>query len=149
MTTTNKRQPTHDLFDVQDREGGAFWNKVGAAFENKDKSHSVLIYQPGLTEQRVLQLRAIDRERFPVKDGKDPRKAPTHELYEVVDDTEIQETRWNRVGVAFTNKDGSLSLVVDEGNREGKKARFQLRAAKPKDATKPATGASSVRRTAA
>ena len=43
MTTTNKRQPTHDLFDVQDREGGAFWNKVGAAFENKDKSHSVLI----------------------------------------------------------------------------------------------------------
>ena len=97
----------------------------------------------------MLQLRAIDRERFPVKDGKDPKKAPTHELFEVVEDQELQESRWNRVGVGFTNKDGSLSLVVDEGNRQGKKARFQLRAAKSKEAPKPVKGASTVRRAAA
>ena len=84
----------------------------------------------GWDNQRVLQLRPIDRQRFPVKDGKDPKKAPTHELFEVVEDKELEQKRWNKVGVAFTNKDGSLSLVVDDGNREGPKARFQLRAHK-------------------
>jgi hypothetical protein len=31
------------------------------------------------------------------------------------------------VGVAFLNKDGSLSLVVDDGLRDGPKQRFQMR----------------------
>mgnify|MGYP001549337841 CR=1 FL=1 len=64
-TATKKKIPTHDIFDVQDRpDGDAFWNKVGAAFENRDHSHSVLLYQPGLKDPKSLQLRVIDRERF-------------------------------------------------------------------------------------
>lgn len=128
MTTTIKKLPTHELFDVQEREGQrAYWNKVGAAFENKDHSHSLLIYQPGLPEPRRLQLRRIDRERRPIRDGAEPGRFPTHELFAV---TEVEggPNDWKRVGVAFTNKDDSLSLILDDGVREGPKARFQMRA---------------------
>lgn len=136
-TTTTKRLPTHELFDVQQREGQrAFWNKVGAAFENKDKSHSVLIYQPGLAEPKRLQLRRIDRERFPVRDGVDPAKAPTHELF-VVFESDGAPSEWRRVGVAFTNKDDSLSLIVDGGVREGPKARFQMRLRRDQSSSTP------------
>lgn len=122
-----KKLLTHEVFDVQEREGArAFWNKVGAAFENKDGSHSVLLYQPGLAEPKRLQLRRIDRERRPIKDGAEPKKCPTHELFVVVE-VEGAPNEWKRVGVAFTNRDDSLSLIVDDGLREGPKARFQLR----------------------
>lgn len=137
MTTTTKRLPTHELFDVQQREGQrAFWNKVGAAFENKDKSHSLLIYQPGLPMPKRLQLRTIDRERRPLPDGADPKKSPTHELFLVIE-VEGSPNEWRRVGVGFPNKDGSLSLVVDDGVREGPKARFQMRAPRDQSAPSP------------
>src|SRR5688572_26997886 len=129
MTTTTKvkKLPTHELFDVQQREGQkAFWNKVGAAFENKDGSHSVLLYQPGLPTPKRLQLRAIDRTKRPLSEGADPKKFPTHELYVVVE-VDGGPNEWNRVGVGFTNKDASLSLLVDDGVRDGPKARFQMR----------------------
>ncbi|MCC7073506.1 MAG: hypothetical protein IT383_19505 [Deltaproteobacteria bacterium] len=126
-TTTIKKLPTHELFDVQQREGQkAFWNRVGAAFENRDGSHSVLLYQPGLPEPKRLQLRRIDREKRPLNDGADPKKFPTHELFIVVE-AEGGPNEWKRVGVGFTNKDDSLSLIVDDGVRDGPKARFQMR----------------------
>lgn len=127
MTATVKKLPTHELFDVQQRDGQkAFWNKVGAAFENKDGSHSLLIYQPGRADPKRLQLRKIDRERRPLAEGADPKKFPTHELFLVVE-VEGGPNDWKRVGVGFTNKDDSLSLIVDDGVREGPKARFQMR----------------------
>src|SRR5687767_9410582 len=130
MTTTTmtvKKLPTHELFDVQQREGQrAFWNKVGAAFENKDGSHSLLVYQPGLPAPKRLQLRRIDRDKRPLADGADPKKFPTHELFVVVE-IDSAPNDWKRVGVGFTNKDESLSLIVDDGVRDGPKARFQLR----------------------
>ena len=126
-TTTVKRLPTHELFDVQQREGEkAFWNKVGAAFENKDHSHSILIYQPGLPTPKRLQLRRIDRDKRPLANGADTKKFPTHELFLVLE-IEGAPNEWKRVGVGFTNKDESLSLLVDDGVREGPKARFQMR----------------------
>jgi len=130
MTTTTmtiKKLPTHELFDVQQREGQkAFWNRVGAAFENRDGSHSVLLYQPGLPEPKRLQLRRIDRDKRPLNDGADPKKFPTHELF-IVAEAEGAPNEWKRVGVGFTNKDDSLSLIVDDGVRDGPKARFQMR----------------------
>lgn len=139
-TTTIKKLPTHELFDVQQREGQrAFWNKVGAAFENKDGSHSVLLYQPGIPTPKRLQLRRIDRERRPLADGADPKKFPTHELFNVVE-MEGAPNEWKRVGVGFTNKDESLSLIVDDGVRDAPKARFQMRTrreAPPADAPTP------------
>lgn len=138
-TTNNKKLPTHDIFDVQDRGNGTFWNKVGASFENRDGSHSVLIYQPGRTDSKTLQLRAIDRDRRPLKEGADAAKSPTHELFLVIEKSDA-EREWKRVGVGFTNRDGSLSLVVDDGNKDGPKARFQMRGhkAKPATASRPA-----------
>jgi len=137
MTTNNagnKKLPTHEIFDVQDRERGSFWNKVGAAFENRDGSHSVLIYQPGLKEQKALQLRAIDRNKRPLKEGADGTKHPTHELFDVRE-VDGGDNDWKRIGVGFTNRDGSLSLVVDGGDRDAAKARFQVRVAKLKQST--------------
>jgi hypothetical protein len=122
-----KRMPTHNLWDVQPREGQRpFWNKVGAAFVNRDQSHTLLVYRPGIADPRRLQLRPIDREKRPLKGGADPKKFPTHELYEVIEQ-EGMPNDWLRVGVGFTNKDSSLSLVIDDGDREAPKARFQLR----------------------
>ncbi len=129
MTTTTmiKKLPTHELFDVQQREGQkAFWNRVGAAFENRDGSHSVLLYQPGLPEPKRVQLRRIDRDKRPLNNGADPKKFPTHELFLVVE-VEGGPNEWKRVGVGFTNKDDSLSLILDDGVRDGPKARFQMR----------------------
>ncbi len=131
MTTTTamtiKKLPTHELFDVQQREGQkAFWNRVGAAFENRDGSHSVLLYQPGLPEPKRLQLRRIDRDKRPLNEGADPKRFPTHELF-LVAEVNGAPNEWKRVGVGFTNKDASLSLIVDDGVREGPKARFQMR----------------------
>ena len=132
-----KTLPTHELWDVQERPNQkAFWNKVGAAFENKDGSHSLLVYQPGFGSPRRLQLRVIDRSIRPLKDGADPKKSPTHELFVVID-VEDGSKEWKRVGVGFTNKDGSLSLIIDEGNREGPKARFQLRPWRERKAGEP------------
>lgn len=126
-TTTTKRLPTHEIWDVQQRENQrAFWNKVGAAFENKDASHSLLLYQPGMPAPKRLQLRKIDRERRPLANGTDAKKFPTHELFLVVE-VDGGPNDWRRVGVGFTNKDDSLSLVVDDGLRDGPKARFQMR----------------------
>lgn len=140
-TTTIKKLPTHELFDVQQREGQkAFWNRVGAAFENRDGSHSVLLYQPGLPAPKRLQLRRIDRDKRPLNEGADPKKYPTHELFLVVE-VEGGPSEWKRVGVGFTNKDDSLSLIVDDGMREGPKARFQMRLRR--DAPPRADGASS------
>lgn len=138
-TTTIKKLPTHELFDVQQRDGQrAFWNKVGAAFENKDGSHSVLLYQPGIPTPKRLQLRTIDREKRPLADGADPKRFPTHELFYVVQ-LEGAPNEWKRVGVGFTNKDGSLSLIVDDGVREGPKARFQMRVRRDVQAPAPET----------
>lgn len=149
-TTTVKKLPTHELFDVQQREGQrAFWNKVGAAFENKDGSHSVLLYQPGLPTPKRLQLRTIDRDKRPLADGADPKKFPTHELFVVVE-IDGAPNEWKRVGVGFTNKDASLSLIVDDGVRDGPKARFQMRLRRemtaPASAPQPAAAAPAVGR---
>ena len=118
---------------------------MGAAFENKDQSHSLLIYQPGLAVPKRLQLRRIDRERRPIPDGAEPKRFPTHELFAV---TEVEggPNDWKRVGVAFTNKDDSLSLILDDGVRDGQKARFQMRVrrdAQPSEASPHSQAAAS------
>ena len=41
-------------------------------------------------------------------DGPNPRK-PTHTLYFVRDRGEDSKPAWDRIGVAWTNRDGSLS----------------------------------------
>ena len=68
-----------------------------------------------------LELVAIDRVRRPNRPFGDPRRFPTQDL------TVGEGRGLHRVGVAFLNKDGSLSLVVDDGLRDGPKQRFQMR----------------------
>jgi hypothetical protein len=60
--------------------------------------------------------------------GKDATKFPSHELFDVVELADGTK-RWDKVGVGFTNKDASLTLIVDDPTREQAKIRLQMREA--------------------
>lgn len=55
--------------------------------------------------------------------GPNPKK-PTHTLYSIRDRGEDAKSAWDRVGVAWTNRDGSLSCKLDLLPIDG---RFQIR----------------------
>lgn len=122
MTTTTApetQQVTHDVFDVVRREGRrSRWDKIGAGYTNSDGRQSIeLDAGDGRAPRRFVLLR-IDRLMRPIPAGADATRYPTHELFEA----------GGLVGVAFLNRDGSLTLVIDEGRREGPRVRLQVRA---------------------
>ena len=121
-TCRPKTLPTHDVFDVVEVEGRRpVWSKVGAVYPDGDETQTVVIVDVADGgKERAFQLVPIDRVRRPIRPLADPKRFPTHDLM-------TGEGRFNRVGVAFLNRDGSLSLVIDEGVRDGPKARFQMR----------------------
>jgi hypothetical protein len=55
--------------------------------------------------------------------GPNPLK-PTHTIYWVRERGEGAKAAWDRIGVAWTNRDGSLSCKVDLFPKHG---RFQIR----------------------
>ena len=55
--------------------------------------------------------------------GPNPHK-PTHTIYHVRDRGDESKAAWDRVGVAWTNRDGSLSCKLDCMPLDG---RFQIR----------------------
>jgi hypothetical protein len=59
---------------------------------------------------------------------------PTHTLFAVVQGDEQDKADWTPIGVAFTNKDGSLSILFDEGKIAPEGARLILRKRKAKAA---------------
>lgn len=121
---TNRRsaEPTHDVFDVIEVQGRKpFWNRVGAVYDDAGEGQTVVIVDvAGGGKERAFHLVPIDRVRRPIRPFGDPKRFPTHDLI-------VGEGKANRVGVAFVNRDGSLSLVIDDGVRDGAKARFQMR----------------------
>ena len=56
-------------------------------------------------------------------DGPNPLR-PTHTVYFVRDRGDDQKSAWDRIGVAWTNRDGSLSCKLDSIPVNG---RFQIR----------------------
>lgn len=63
---------------------------------------------------------------------------PSHTLFAVVQGDEQAKADWTPLGVAFTNKDGSLSIIFDEGKTPPTGARLVLRKRQPKAATQSA-----------
>lgn len=60
---------------------------------------------------------------------------PSHTLYAVTQGDEQTKAEWLPIGVAFTNKDGSLSLVYDAGKpTQPAGSRLVLRTRKPRAA---------------
>ncbi len=55
--------------------------------------------------------------------GPNPHK-PTHTIYWIRERGDDAKAAWDRIGVAWTNRDGSLSCKVDLFPKDG---RFQIR----------------------
>lgn len=66
------------------------------------------------------------------------KKYPSHTLFAVTQTAEDAKADWTPLGVAFTNKDGSLSLIFDEGKTAPAGARLVLRSRRQKAAAAPA-----------
>jgi len=118
--TEHAVETTHDVFQVIEREQGRpSWKKVGIVFVDDEGNDIVMLPSSKPNTMRELRLALIDRTRRPIADGRDANRFPTHEL--------LERSATRPVGAAFVNKDGSLSLVIDEGKREGPKLRLQMR----------------------
>ena len=68
---------------------------------------------------------------------KDARRYPTHELF-----TGYWKGR-KKIGAAWPNKDGSFSLVVDEGMKGAPKVRYQMRRSSTRQSARRLAGSSS------
>jgi hypothetical protein len=130
---TGDNQATHDVFHVVERDGGRpQWNRIGLSYLDDEGRQMVVLKLDAhlgtgrLT--RVLELREIDRAKRPIPPLREPRLFPRHELFE---EDELTE---KRVGVAFVNRDSSLSLVIDDGSRDASKQRYQMRRVKARAA---------------
>jgi hypothetical protein len=66
------------------------------------------------------------------------KKYPSHTLFAVTQGDEQAKADWTPLGVAFTNKDGSLALIFDEGKTAPAGARLVLRSRHQKAAGTPA-----------
>lgn len=63
---------------------------------------------------------------------------PSHTLFAVTQTEGAEKADWTPLGVAFTNKDGSLSIPFDEGKTPPTGARLVLRKRQPKAAAQSA-----------
>lgn len=60
---------------------------------------------------------------------------PSHTLFAVTQGENQEKADWTPIGVAFTNKDGSLAISFDEGKAAPQGARLILRQRKAKAVT--------------
>ena len=64
------------------------------------------------------------------------KKYPSHTLFEITeidaDGVVLENPDFVPMGVAFTNKDGSLNILIDQGKNFDATKRHQLRKRKPK-----------------
>jgi hypothetical protein len=70
--------------------------------------------------------------------GNTTSKGPAFEAFTVRDRGENQKAWWTRIGTAFENRDGSLTVVLDANPLDG---RIQLRRPLPAQDDAPATNA--------
>jgi hypothetical protein len=113
-----------DVFKVIERDGErSQWRKVGRGAPQLNGGMSIRL--EGLRGERALVAVVIDRDQRPIPPSKDARHFPSHELFE----GNVNERQ--RVGVVFVNRDASFTLLIDEGERDGPKARLQMRVRRP------------------
>ena len=134
-TTTNttnntaapkKNLPSHEIFVVEGEGKDTKWNKVGVAFPTKSgTSHRVFIGKKGDPKQKVYLV--CPNSQFDGDDKSRPGDEPKRRPYaNVFDATNNNVDFKKRDGVAFLNRDDSLSLLIgDKGDAEQKK--YQMR----------------------
>lgn len=102
--------PRHVAYNVTEREGAkAVWTSIGATFENRDGSYTLLL--DALPPTLKFQLRAGKEA------GEDELagggRMPTHELFSVQERGEGRDAYWLKVGVVFQNRDGSYTAKLE------------------------------------
>ncbi len=59
------------------------------------------------------------------------KNTPTHKVFQIRDRGENQKSAWTEIGVGFTNRDGSINLLLNSLPLDGK---VQLRTYEPRKA---------------
>lgn len=124
-SSTKKTAPSHEIFTVDGDGDETTWTKVGVAFPTKKgTSHRVLVGKRGDPKQKVFLVcpnSSMDGDDG--RPGDEPRRRPYADIFEVTGN-EVSFNR--RDGVAFVNRDDSLTLLIgDKGDPEQKK--YQMR----------------------
>jgi len=127
-TTENKPKkniPSHEVFVVENDGQESIWTKVGVAFPTKKgTSHRVLIGNRGDPKQKVYLVcprSFVDRDDG--RPGDEPKRNIFADLFEA---TNNELNFKHRDGVAFLNRDESLTLLIgDRADPEQKK--YQMR----------------------
>ena len=79
QSTGNGKSRPWAAYNIVERNGRRFWNRVGSAFQNRDGSMNIFL--DSLPLGGKIQIRVDDREREPRKD----RDSPGEETVENLD----------------------------------------------------------------
>ena len=131
-TSTKKNVPSHEIFVVEGDGQEATWTKVGVAFVTKSgKSHRVLVGPKGDPKQKVYLV--CPNSTFDNDDNSrasdEPRRKPYADIFEAGASREINFKE--RDGVAFLNRDDSLTLLIGERG-DPQQLKYQMRAVRPR-----------------
>ena len=126
------RVPSHEIFLIEGDDKDTTWTKVGVAFPTKSgNSHRVLVGPRGDPKQKVYLVcpnSAFDGS----PDAKDNRTSdePKRIPYATIFDATTNNVDFkNRDGVAFLNRDDSLSLLIGEKGDKNQ-VKYQMREVK-------------------
>lgn len=125
-STAKKNVPSHEIFVVEGEGKDTKWTKVGVAFPAKSgSSHRVFIGKKGDPKQKVYLV--CPNSQFDGADNSRPGDEPKRRPYANVFDATTNDIDFKkRDGVAFLNRDDSLSLLIgDKGDAQ--QLKYQMR----------------------
>ena len=127
--TTKRNVPSHEIFLIEGEGKDAKWTKVGVAFPTKSgTSHRVLVGKKGDPKQKVYLV--CPNSQFDGKDNSRPGDEPKRKPYaNIYDATNNNVDFKQRDGVAFLNRDDSLSLLIGDRG-DANQLKYQMREVK-------------------
>ncbi len=111
-TNTAKRKPDYAAFSLHTTSEGTRWTKIGVAFTYKNGGIGILY--DAMPQGHRIQLRQLDRKpggAAHVGDGIPARK-PDFEACNVRE-TGNDKSFWERVGNAYSQEDGDITVLCE------------------------------------
>jgi hypothetical protein len=126
-TTSAKNTPSHEIFLVEGEGKETTWTKVGVAFPTKSgHSHRVFVGKKGDPKQKIYLV--CPNSQFDHEDksrpGEDAKRMPYANIFDTSGGGTIDFKK--RDGVAFLNRDDSLTLLIGEkGDKDQQKLQMR------------------------